>query len=102
MKYDKLVRDRIPEIIEQNGQRAKIRRLSDDEYLVRLDEKLDEELAEYHADGNVEELADLLEVIYAAALARGCTAEKLDAIRREKAERRGTFREKLLLEDVLC
>lgn len=102
MKYDKLIRDRIPEIIEKNGQTARIRRLSNEEYLVKLDEKLDEELAEYHADGSVEELADLLEVIYAAARARGCTAEKLDEIRREKVEKRGAFEEKLLLEEVLC
>lgn len=102
MKYDKLIRDRIPEIIEKNGQTARIRRLSNEEYLVKLDEKLDEELAEYHADGSVEELADLLEVIYAAARARGCTAEKLDEIRREKVEKRGAFEKKLLLEEVLC
>ncbi len=102
MKYDKLIRDRIPEMIGKNGQEAKIRRLTDKEYLIKLDEKLDEELAEYHADGNVEELADLLEVIYAAALARGCTAEQLDRIRREKAEKRGVFKEKLLLEEVIC
>ncbi len=101
MKYDKLIRDRIPEIIQKNGQTARVRVLTDDEYLAKLDEKLGEELAEYLADGNVWELADLLEVIYAAALARGTTAEQLDAIRRKKAEERGAFAEKLLLEEVL-
>ncbi len=100
MKYNKLIRDRIPEIIEKNGQTARVRVLTDDEYLVKLDEKLGEELAEYLADGNVVELADLLEVIYAAALAHGTTAEQLDAIRRKKAEERGAFAEKLLLEEV--
>ncbi len=100
MKYNKLIRDKIPEIIEKNGQTARIRKLTDDEYLVKLDQKLDEELAEYHADGNVEELADLLEVIYAAALVRGCPADELDRIRREKAEKRGAFAEKLLLWEV--
>lgn len=102
MKYNKLIRDRIPEIIEKNGQKAKIRKMTDEEYLAKLDEKLAEELAEYRADGNVEELADLLEVIYAAARARGCTAEKLEEIRHEKAEKRGVFTEKLLLEEVIC
>lgn len=101
MKYDKLIRDRIPEIIAKNGQTARVRKLADDEYLVKLDQKLDEELAEYRAAGNVEELADLLEVIYAAALARGCTAEELDRIRLEKSEKRGAFVKKLLLEEVL-
>ena len=102
MKYNKLIRDRIPEIIEKNGQKANIRKMTDEEYLAKLDEKLAEELAEYRADGNVEELADLLEVIYAAARARGCTAEKLEEIRHEKAEKRGAFTEKLLLEEVIC
>ena len=101
MKYNKLIRDRIPEIIAKNGQTARVRVLTDEEYLAKLDEKLGEELAEYLADGNIEELADLLEVIYAAALARGTTAEQLDAIRRKKAEERGAFVEKLLLEEVL-
>ena len=100
MKYNKLIRDRIPEIIAKNGQTARVRVLTDEEYLTKLDEKLGEELAEYLADGNVEELADLLEVIYAAAFARGTTAEQLDEIRRKKAEERGAFAEKLLLEEV--
>ena len=100
MKYNKLIRDRIPEIIAKNGQTARVRVLTDEEYLAKLDEKLGEELAEYLADGNVGELADLLEVIYAAALARGTTAEQLDEIRRKKAEERGAFAEKLLLEEV--
>ncbi|MGN1346296.1 MAG: phosphoribosyl-ATP pyrophosphohydrolase [Eubacteriales bacterium] len=101
MKYNKLIRDKIPRIIQKNGQNARIRVLGDDEYLRMLDRKLDEELAEYHADGRVEELADLLEVIYAAALARGVSAAELDRIRREKAEKRGVFAEKLLLEEVI-
>ena len=101
MKYNKLIRDRIPEIIAKNGQTARVCVLTDEEYLTKLDEKLGEELAEYLADGNVEELADLLEVIYAAALVRGTTAEQLDEIRRKKAEERGAFAEKLLLEEVL-
>ena len=100
MKYDKLIRDRIPEIIAANGQTARVRRLTDAEFLAKLDQKLAEELAEYHAGGNIEELADLLEVIYAAALARGCTADELDRIRAEKAAERGAFAEKLLLIEV--
>ena len=65
-----------------------------------VDAKLDEELAEYHQDQNLEELADLLEVIYAAARARGFTLEQLEQLRAEKAAKRGTFREKLLLLEV--
>lgn len=64
--YNKLVRDRIPEIIEKNGNTCTTEILTDDEYLRMIDLKLDEELAEYHRDQNIEELADLLEVIHAA------------------------------------
>ena len=69
--YNKLVRDRIPEIIHSSGKTCSIEILSDEEYLKLVDAKLDEELAEYHKDQNIEELADLLEVIHDAALAHG-------------------------------
>ena len=81
MKYNKLVRDRIPEIIEASGKSCVTEILSDKAYLRLVDAKLDEELAEYHSDQNIEELADLLEVIYAAAMARGYTLEQLESVR---------------------
>jgi predicted house-cleaning noncanonical NTP pyrophosphatase (MazG superfamily) len=62
-----------------------------------IDKKLDEELAEYHKDESIEELADLLEVIYAAAAARGYSVDELEAIRAEKKEKRGGFEKKILL-----
>ena len=62
--------------------------------------KLDEELAEYHKDQNIEELADLLEVIYAAAKARGYSIEQLEIVRSEKAAKRGAFDKKILLKSV--
>ena len=65
-----------------------------------VDAKLDEELAEYHKDQNIEELADLLEVIYAAAAARGYTRAELEAVRAQKAEERGGFAKRLLLKEV--
>lgn len=98
--YNKLVRDRIPEIIEAGGDSCVTKILTDEAYLRMLDAKLDEELSEYHADGNPEELADLLEVIYAAAKARGVSAEELDRIREEKAAKRGAFERKILLAEV--
>ena len=99
--YNKLVRDRIPEIIEADGKRCKTRILSDEEYLRYVDAKLDEELAEYHKDGSIEELADLLEVIRAAAAARGSSIEEVEAIRVRKAEKRGGFEKRILLITVL-
>ena len=59
-QFNKLVRDRIPEIIESAGKTCVTAVLSDEEYIRCLDAKLDEELAEYHRDQNIEELADLL------------------------------------------
>ena len=101
MKYNKLVRDRIPEIIEASGKSCVTEILSDEAYLCMVDAKLDEELAEYHSDQNIEELADLLEVIYAAAMARGYTLEQLESVRAAKAEKRGAFANKILLKEVI-
>ena len=100
IKYSKLVRDYIPEIIEASGKTCVTEILSDDEYIRMIDAKLDEELTEYHKDQNIEELADLMEVIYAAAIARGYTIEQLEEIRAEKAEKRGAFQKKILLVEV--
>lgn len=98
--YNKLVRDKIPEIIEKDGKTCKIEVLSDKEYLKMVDAKLDEELIEYHKDQNIEELADLMEVIYAAAEARGYTIEELEQVRVSRVEKRGAFHEKILLKGV--
>lgn len=99
--YHKLVRDRIPEIIASAGKTCVTEILSDEDYLRMVDAKLDEELAEYHKDQNLEELADLMEVIYAAAIARGGTIEELERIRAEKAAKRGGFEQKILLKEVI-
>ena len=100
IKYHKLVRDRIPEIIEASGKTCITEVLSDEDYLRMIDAKMDEELAEYHQDQSIEELADLLEVIYAAVTARGYTIEQLERVRVQKAEKRGGFRKKILLLEV--
>ena len=60
--YNKLVRDRIPEIIEESGKKCSMRILNEDEYLTALEQKLNEEVAEYQTDKNIEEMADILEV----------------------------------------
>ena len=99
--YDKLVRDKIPKIIEKSGKQCEIEILADEKHLEMIDKKLDEELAEYHKDQNIEELADLLEVIYAATKARGYSIEELEKVRTEKAERHGGFDKKILLKKVI-
>ncbi len=100
-KYNKLVRDRIPEIIEASGKTCVTEILSDEEYLKMIDAKLDEELAEYHRDQNIEELADLTEVVHAAVIARGYTLEDLERVRAEKSAKRGGFQKKILLKEVM-
>ena len=100
MIFDKLIRDNIPNIIEQSNKRCDVEVLDDDRYLQYLDKKLNEELAEYQESKSVEELADLLEVIYAVAKQKGISAAELERIRLEKAEHRGAFDKKLLLKGV--
>jgi len=98
--YNKLVRDRIPDIIMASGRTCLTVTLSEQDYLSMIDAKLDEELAEYHKDQNIEELADLLEVIRAAAVARGYTLEDLERVRAEKNAKRGGFEKRILLKEV--
>lgn len=100
MEFNKLVRDRIPDIIKSSGKSCSIEIFSNDDYLRMLDAKLDEELAEYHKDQNIEELADLLEVIRAATIARGYTLDDLERVRAEKAAKRGGFEKRILLKEV--
>ena len=100
-KYNKLVRDRIPEIIEASGRWCVCSTLSDEEYIAKLDDKLNEELAEYQESKSMEELADLLEVIRAVAETRGSSIEEVEAIRRDKAAKRGVFMKKILLNEVI-
>lgn len=100
IKYNKLVRDRIPEIIEASGKSCICETLSEDRYIEMLDAKLNEELAEYQESKSMEELADLLEVVRAVALVRGSSMEEIEAIRIAKAEKRGGFKKKLLLKEV--
>ena len=100
IQYNKLVRDRIPEIIESSGKSCKIVILSEENYLQMIDAKLDEELAEYHKDQNIEELADMLEVIRAATIARGYSLEDLERVRAEKVAKRGGFEKRILLVEV--
>ena len=71
MEYNKLVRDNIPAIIEVQGETPVTRVLDGEEYLLQLEKKLDEEVAEFHGSGDPEELADILEVVYALGEAKG-------------------------------
>jgi predicted house-cleaning noncanonical NTP pyrophosphatase (MazG superfamily) len=96
--HNKLVRDKIPDMIEKSGRKAKYYVLSEEEYLAALDKKLFEEVNEYQADKSLEEMADVLEVLYTICKARGYSVEELEGKRVEKLIHRGGFDKKLFLE----
>ena len=91
----KLVRDRIPEIIRNDGKKPIIEILSNEEYLIELDKKLCEEVAEYQADKSIEEMADVLEVLFAICEGRGHTVEELLQVKEFKREKRGGYKDKI-------
>lgn len=98
--YNKLVRDKIPEIIEADGQKPITRVLKDREYLVELVKKLQEEAKEFIAQPTIEELADLKEILIAIRETMGLHAGELEDIRRKKAVERGRFKKRIFLESV--
>ncbi|MFA5853961.1 MAG: nucleoside triphosphate pyrophosphohydrolase [Patescibacteria group bacterium] len=100
MKHDKLVRDRIPEIIKAKGQTATFREVSVEEYGERLVDKLREEVEEFARDRNAEELADILEVVKAICAHHGFDEKEVEAVRVEKGIERGIFEKRIVLESV--
>ncbi|MDD4406770.1 MAG: nucleoside triphosphate pyrophosphohydrolase [Bacilli bacterium] len=99
--YNKLVRDKIPEIMINNGAKPIFRILSDEEYLVELNKKLQEELNEYLEFGNIEELADLEEILLAILNYKNINEEEFKEIRLSKVKKRGLFNKKIFLEKEL-
>lgn len=107
--YNKLVRDNIPDIIASSGRSYTVKTLSNDDFVRELHKKAKEELIEYlkaAEDGiasnsdAIEELADLLEVIYTLGDLHGASKEELEQVRKQKAEERGGFKQRLYLMDV--
>ena len=99
--HNKLVRDRIPEIIEASGRKCITQVLPDDAYIQALDAKLNEELAEYQQSKSLGELADLLEVMGAVVKARGFTWDDLTRVRKEKRAQCGAFDQRIFLKEVI-
>lgn len=100
IKYDKAVRDRIPEIIAKDGKECTAEQVSEEEFLGRLIVKLGEEAAECQANPGLEELADMVEVIRAVVGYMGHTWAELEQVRAKKAEERGAFETRLVLREV--
>lgn len=102
--YNKLVRDHIPEIIKKSDKTFTSRILADDEYILEINKKTHEELAEYEEaatnEDAIEELADLLELIHSAAAVYDTSFEELEKLCEEKAKKRGGFDERIFLIEV--
>lgn len=96
--YNKLVRDKIPEIMLKNGAKPITRILSDEEYILELKNKLQEEVAEFLESDNIEEVADIEEVLLAILKAKKVSLEEFEQIRTTKKEKRGSFDKKIFLE----
>jgi len=100
-KYNKLVRDKIPEIIKEKGEVPKTHIADKEEYWGKLKEKLTEEVEEFLMKDSEEEMADILEVLDAIYKFRGFNKQEIDKIKEKKAKKRGSFNERIILDEVL-
>ncbi len=98
--YNKAIRDKIPEIIEASGSIPTIEKLSDEDFLTELENKLDEEIKEYKESKKIEELCDLIEIAMRIAELKGMSNDSLEQIRKDKNLERGKFEENLFLIQV--
>ncbi len=99
-KYDKLVRDKIPQVLDAKGIKSVTRIVEGEEYFGQLVAKLKEEMEEFAKDVNEEEIADILEVLNAIISAKGFSKERIEEIRKKKLEERGGFSERIILEQT--
>ena len=100
MKYNKLVRDKIPEIIKEDNKTPITHIADEEEYWNKLKEKLREEVDEFLKENTEEELADVLEVIYALRNHMKIDKEGLEEIREKKTQKRGAFKKKIILDET--
>jgi predicted house-cleaning noncanonical NTP pyrophosphatase (MazG superfamily) len=99
IKYNKLVRDKIPDILKSKGKEPLTHIAGDEEYYEKLLEKLSEEVGEFLKENTLEELADILEVIYAIKDYK-FNDKNLEKMRKEKQYKRGGFKERIILDEV--
>lgn len=100
MKYNKLVRDKIPEYIRSKGVEPVTHVADDAEYWEKLKEKLLEEAGEFNQNSTVEELSDILEVIDATLTYKGFDKSEIESIKNKKAEERGKFNKRIILDET--
>ncbi len=100
MKYNKLVRDKIPEIIKSKGEKVTTHKASDEEYWSKLKEKLKEETDEFIKEDNKEELVDIVEVINAICEFKEINKDELESLRKKKSKERGEFKDRIILDEI--
>lgn len=98
--YNKLVRDNIPQIISSKGDIADYSTLTDGEMLPELNKKLKEEFDEYMLSGDIEELADMLEVMESIVKIKGVSIQSFYDIKTDKSIKNGSFEKKIFLKSV--
>ncbi len=94
-KYNKLVRDKIPEFLDGKKIPYEKRIASYEEYKIELIKKLEEEIKEFIEVGDVEELADIIEVV--EALKKLSEYQNVESIRIKKLEDKGGFEQRIIL-----
>ena len=98
-KYNKLIRDKIPDILKGKGVDFVVHSADDSEYKEKLREKLREEVGEFLKENTADELADVLEIVYALCDDLGISREELEKIRKKKVKERGAFKKKIILDE---
>ncbi|MBI2474496.1 MAG: nucleoside triphosphate pyrophosphohydrolase [Candidatus Taylorbacteria bacterium] len=99
MKYNKLVRDNIPEIISAKGGKVVAHIAEETEYWEKLNEKLLEEVKEFLKEPSVEEMADIQEVLEAIADFKQFTKAEITEAKKQKADKRGRFEKRIILDE---
>jgi hypothetical protein len=99
MKYNKLIRDKIVEMIKEKGQPVVFHLATNEEYGEKLKEKLMEEVKEFYESESIEEMADILEVIEAINKFKNFDDAEIMRVKDEKAERRGKFEKRIILDE---
>lgn len=100
MKYNKLVRDKIPEILRKRKLKVKKHIAENEEYWEKLKEKLQEEVNEFLKEDNENELVDILEIIKAICEFKKIDKSKLKTLLKKKSEERGKFKDRIILDEV--